>query len=48
MPSVNVLKFKIHYSFWIFKYVNIFSDWWIMPDVIPDENTANQPEVESK
>ena len=26
----------------IFKYINIFSDWWIMPDDIPDENTVNQ------
>ena len=42
MPSVNVLKFKVHKSFWISKYVTIFSDRWIIPDDIPEENAVNQ------
>ena len=43
MPSINVFKFKSHYSLLIFKQINIFSDWCIMPDDIPGKNTVNEP-----
>ena len=38
----------MHYSFCISKYINTFSDRWIIPHDTPEENTVDQPRPQQK